>query len=164
MPRALFVSLFVVTCVASGRSVEQRLNFTGTWVATPDVPAGIEKAVSPTLGPRFALSLEGNTLVMWRPHFDDTMRGTFTLDGSETRVRQPGRSCVGDSISIETVAWDGDAIVFRRTGSIAAGSKTITPAVAQGVLRLDHQAGRLVTGHLPILLKLSQGDGGPGRL
>ena len=103
MPRALFVSL-VVTCVAAGPSAEQRSNFTGTWVATPDVPAAIEKAVSPTLGPRFALSLEGNTLVMWRPHFDDTMRGRFTLDGSETRVRQPGRSCVGDSISIETVA------------------------------------------------------------
>ena len=137
MPRALFVSLFVVTCVAAGRSAEQRSNFTGTWVATPDVPAGMERAVSPTLGPRFALSLEGNTLVMSRPHFDDTMRGTFTLDGSETRVRQPGRSCVGDSISIETVAWDGEAIVFKRTGSIAAGSKAVTPAVAQGVLRLE---------------------------
>jgi Domain of unknown function (DUF6265) len=121
----------------AGPSARQRPNFTGTWAATSDVPSNMEKAAVPVLGPRFALSLEGNTLVMLRPSSDDTTRGSFILDGGETRVRQPGRTCVGDSISIESAAWEGDAIVFRRLGTIPSGGGAVIPANARGVLRIE---------------------------
>jgi hypothetical protein len=133
----LFVSFAILSVLGAGPSARQRPSFTGTWVASSDTPKALEKATVPALGPRFALRLDGNMLIMQRPHFDDTMRGTFTLDGSETRVRQPGRPCMGDSTSIESVAWDGNAIVFRRLGSVAPGTTAVRPANARGVFRLE---------------------------
>jgi hypothetical protein len=136
--RTASLLIIITFCPAAATpSADQRPNLTGTWVATADTPKTLEKAPAPTLGPKFALTLEGNALVMLRPWADDTVRAMFTLDGSETRVRQPGRMCVGDSVSIETAAWDGDAIVHRRVGIVAAGSGEVRPANAHGVIRLD---------------------------
>jgi hypothetical protein len=137
MQLRLLASLVILGALGTDPLARQRPNFTGTWVASTDAPKTLERATVPALGPRFALRLEGNTLVMQRPHGDDTMRATFTIDGGETRVRQPGRHCIGDSTSIESVAWEGDAIVFRRLGSVAAGTTTVRPANARGVFRLE---------------------------
>jgi hypothetical protein len=52
------------------------------------------------------------------------------------RTRIPGGVCQGDAESIETVAWEGNALAFTVVGSVPSGSTTPTKAGARRLLRL----------------------------
>ena len=114
----------------------QRPNVAGTWVASTDAPQGIAAAPSPVLGPRFGITSQGDSLTLLRPTRDDTLAVTFKTDGTTSRYRIPGRLCEGDTFVLETMAWDGDALVLSVVGRIAAGSDTTTPLSVKRVMRL----------------------------
>ena len=137
MRKALFLAVFTASTLAAGTSAQQRNNLTGTWVATADVPKSADKSAGPTFGPKFSLAVDGNTVTMVRGSGDDVVKGTFKVDGSETRLRVPGRTCTGDSASVETMTWDGAAIVHKRVATVAPGTDTPRPAAVHGVFRLE---------------------------
>jgi hypothetical protein len=105
----------------------QRPDFSGTWVATKDAPASVAAAPSPVFGERFAMKHTGQTIELFRP-----IRGrttlfvtSHTLDGAETKVGLPANTCFGQSGQIVTTAWNGDAMVYELTGTLAPGSTTL---------------------------------------
>jgi hypothetical protein len=115
-----------VAAAASGLvSGQQRPDFTGSWVATKDAPAGMAAAASPVFGERFAMKHTGQKVELYRP----TTRAepwvtTHTLDGAETNVGLPASTCFGQSGQVVTTAWDGNAIAYEITGSVSPGSTT----------------------------------------
>jgi hypothetical protein len=108
--------------LVSGR---QRPDFTGSWVATKDAPAGIAAAPSPVFGERFAIKHTGQKLELFRPSSrPEPWVTTHPLDGTETRVGLPAGTCFGQSGQLVTTAWNGDAIAYEITGSLSPGITT----------------------------------------
>ena len=116
-----------VAAAASGLvSGQQRPDFTGSWVATKDAPAGVAAAPSPVFGERFAMKHTGQRVEIYRPGRTATEPWvtTHNLDGAETKVMLPGNTCFGQSGQMVTTAWDGNAIAYSITGSLSPGSTT----------------------------------------
>jgi hypothetical protein len=132
--RALVV-LVVVFAVSAPLASVQRPNLSGTWVASTDAPAGIAAAPSPTLGPRFALRMDGTSLTVTRPAREDTLAVTYALDGSRSSYRIPGRLCAGEAQVFETAAWEGSALALTVVGQLAAGAVKETTLSVKRVMR-----------------------------
>lgn len=114
---------------------QQRPNLSGTWIATKDAPSGGTAAPSPVFGPRFALRVTADAVTVTRPLRDGFVEGTYAFDGREVRLRLPGRTCEGDSYTLETAAWESDAIVFTTVGMTAPGG-TSTKLSVKRLFRL----------------------------
>jgi hypothetical protein len=99
----------------------QRPNLSGTWIATKDAPAGMTAPPSPVFGQRFALRVTADAVTVTRPLRDSFVEGTYPFDGREVRLRLPGRTCEGDSYTLETATWEGDVIAFTTVGMTAPG-------------------------------------------
>ena len=123
---------------------QTRPDFSGTWAATSDAPAGIAAAPSPILGPRFALQLEGDTLTVTRLIREQSIATTLQLDGSRTGFKVPGRMCEGDSEFFETVAWEGTALALTGVGRIPPGGGQLIQGSAKRLLRLENSDSLIV--------------------
>jgi Domain of unknown function (DUF6265) len=121
------IAMFLTLCVtvAGGATVftRQATDFTGTWVATKEVPATVGAAPSAVFGDSFAMRQQGGTVTLLRP-----VRGRATavttvhpLDGSEVRVMSPSRPCFGQTGQLITIAWERDALRYTIAGTIPAG-------------------------------------------
>src|SRR5262245_37975784 len=122
--------------IAPHMAQRQRLNLSGTWLATKDAPAGIAAAPGAVFGPRFALPVTADAVTVTRPVRDVFVEGTYAFDAREVRLRLPGRTCEGDAYTTETAAWEGDAIAFTTVGMIAPGG-TSTKLNVKRLFRLD---------------------------
>jgi hypothetical protein len=102
---------------------QQNPDFSGTWVATRDVPTTVPVAPSAVFGERFAAKQDATHLTMLRPIRGRATAVTtaFPLDGSELRVMSIARPCFGQSGQIITTAWDAGALRYSIVGTIPAG-------------------------------------------
>ncbi|MBK9239467.1 MAG: hypothetical protein IPL75_04220 [Acidobacteria bacterium] len=137
MRKAIVLFGIVFSASAATVFVEQQPNFSGTWVATKNTPPTIEAAPSAVFGDRFALRQEGRNVALVRP-----VRGRATaltvvlpLDGTETTVLDPSRPCRGQSGQLISMAWDGDALKYSITGTLAPGATTPRRPTAPVVYR-----------------------------
>lgn len=116
----------------------QRPDLTGTWVAAPgETPRALPAAPGPVLGARFALAMDGSTLVMTRAGRDQSLVTRLPLDGSVVSSRIPGRMCEGEAQFHETATWEGDALAFTTVGQTPAGTTQQRPATSRRLLRLE---------------------------
>lgn len=134
-----------LTVLAVGVSAlaQERPDLSGTWVATAEKPSDIAAAPSPAFGPRFSLTHAGDKLTLVRPVRDTFLSATFTLDGREARNRIPGGVCQGDTESVETAAWEGNAIAFTVIGAVPAGGGARTTLNVKRLVR-RHSADTLL--------------------
>jgi len=125
-----FTRLLAATTIAVALSAlttaQQRPDFSGTWVATRDIPAGIAAAPTPVFGARFALRHTGQKLDLFRFYRDvpEPVVTTHNLDGAETRHGMRANTCFGQSATLVTTGWDGNAIAYEVTGSLSPGNPT----------------------------------------
>ena len=143
MPAVLRVLLISVIAVVPALG-QDRPDLSGSWVATSDAPHNLTAAPAPVLGARLWLRQSGDTLTMVRTIRDVPVSMTMTLDGREARNRTPGALCRGDSESIETASWDGDAVVVTVVGSIPAGGGPLAKLDVRRTLRLQSRDQLLV--------------------
>lgn len=124
-----FVVGVAVAAATSGLvSGQQRPDFTGTWIATKDTPAGTVAASYLVFGERFAMKHMGDSIEMYRPSSrPEPWVTSHTLDGKATRIGLPANTCFGQSGQMVTMAWDGNAIAYEITGSISPGNATPRP-------------------------------------
>src|SRR6187549_840673 len=98
MRKALLAAAVLVSWTLAAAWTGQSPNFTGAWSASKDVPPGIAPAPAPVFGARFWLTHQSNSLVVTRPVRDTASVATHVPDGSESRTRVPGATCMGDTI------------------------------------------------------------------
>jgi hypothetical protein len=143
MPAVLRVLLISVIAVVPALG-QDRPDLSGSWVATSDAPPDLTAAPAPVLGTRLWLRQSGDTLTMVRMIRDVPVSMTMTLDGRAARNRTPGALCRGDSESIETASWDGDAVALTVVGSIPAGGGPPAKLDVRRTLRLQSRDQLLV--------------------
>jgi hypothetical protein len=119
--------------LANPAAAQQQPDFSGAWVADA-APGG--KPAPQALGPQFALVQQGSSLTLTRPFAGVMGTIRYTLDGSETTSRMPGRLCEPDSGATWTAAWDGPAIVIAMVGVTPPNGKSIKTDV-RTTLRLE---------------------------
>jgi hypothetical protein len=130
------VFAILMLCVSSA-SAQERPNLSGTWTADTAAESGLPAAPTPVFGSQFELRLDGDKLTVVRPVRDTLVTANHVLDGRETRTVVPGPLCQGDAQTIETVAWDGEAIVFTVVGSVPPGAGTPNKMNITRVFRLQ---------------------------
>jgi hypothetical protein len=120
-------------------AAQERPDFSGTWSLPPDAPLAPNgnPAAPPGFGPTINIRQEGGSLTIGRLMGGTTVNVVHPLDGSESRSRTPGRLCEGDSQSVWTASWQGDAIITSLVGSLPAGSTTMTKMEVRTVFRLQ---------------------------
>lgn len=118
-------------------AAQQRPNLSGTWTADPAAPDGIAAAPSPVFGPQVEIRQDADTLTVVRPVRESLVSATFTLDGRETRTTIPGALCQGDTGTIETGVWEGEALVLTMVGLLPPGSSAPTKTNVRRVFRLQ---------------------------
>ena len=131
--------------LAAHTTAQQRPNLSGTWIATKDAPSGMTAAPSPVFGQRFALRVTADAVTVTRPLRDAFVEGTYAFDGREVRLRLPGRTCEGDSYTLETATWEGDVIAFTTVGLTAPGG-TSSKLNVKRLFRLETPDTLLVEG------------------
>jgi hypothetical protein len=124
-----------LTCVTA--AAQERPDFSGTWTAVPDA-AGSTAAPRPVLvyGQQFGISHQGQRLTLSRTFTGGPATISYTLDGTETTSRMPGRLCEADSGATWIAAWDGSAIAVAMIGAMPPNGKPIKMDV-KSVLRLE---------------------------
>jgi hypothetical protein len=114
---------------------QERPNFSGRWIASQQAPAGMPAAPSPVFGPRFAIEQSGSTLTLVRPQREGASTITFMLDGREARMRVTGPLCQADAESIETAAWEGEALAHTVVGLVMPAGGEVSPRSVKRVFR-----------------------------
>ena len=129
----------VAICVLAALTISarQKVDVSGAWIASGDATAGVPGAPGPILGPRLWLRQTGDTLTIVRPVRDTVIATTLPLDGREVRTRVPGGVCQGDTQSLESAVWDGNAIALSLVGVIPAGGGPPARLNARRVMRLQ---------------------------
>jgi hypothetical protein len=136
LPRTL--SGVVVVCLAVLPAAAQpRPDFSGTWTAVKEAPASVGAAPSPVFGATFGLKHERNTLTIVRTIREQRHAVEYVLDGREVRSRVPAPLCMGQVQSIETGAWDGNAIAMTIVGSQPAGAAEPVKRNVRRTFRLE---------------------------
>jgi Domain of unknown function (DUF6265) len=152
-------TLLVAGCIALSANsafAQQRSDFSGTWAATKDAPAGMTLAPIPVFGERFTFRQSGDNLTVIRPGRDTTVLQPFVLDGREVRTRVPGALCQGDTETIEVGAREGDAVSLTVIGSISAGGGAVTKRDIKRVFRLQAADTLVVEGRMAVQGELRQ--------
>jgi len=120
--------------VAAGAG--QAPNFSGAWSATKDVPPGAAAAPAPVFGARFWIAHQSNSVVVTRPVRDTASVATHVADGSESRTRVPGGTCMGDTIVTTTVTVAGGEFVHTLVSQITPGASAPAARGLKHTLRL----------------------------
>lgn len=122
MRHLITLSVFAsVVSVGGAELVHQARDFSGTWIAVKDAPAGVAAAPSPVFGPRFAITHAGDSLSLTRTIRETSVETTFSLDGREVKTKLPSLTCQGESFMVETAARDGEGIAVSTVGMISPG-------------------------------------------
>jgi hypothetical protein len=123
---------------AAGAPSQDRPDFTGTWTAAPDptATAASGKPVPPVYGPQFTIIQQGQMLTLTRTFAGAPGTINYTLDGSETTSRMPGRLCEPDSGAVWTASWDGNAVALAMVGAVPPNGKPIKMDV-RSTLRME---------------------------
>jgi hypothetical protein len=124
----------VAALLANAAAAQQQPDFSGAWVAADTASGG--KPVPQALGPQFTIVQQGSALTLTRPFAGITGTIRYTLDGSQTTSRMPGRLCEPDSGATWTASWDGAAIVIAMVGVTPPNGKAVKADV-RTTLRLD---------------------------
>ena len=115
----------VVVGTGSAYGGQQRPDFSGTWVAAPEAAAPGARPVPQALGPQFSIVQQGASLALTRAFAGTVGTVRYTLDGSETTSRMPGRLCEPDSGATWTASWDGPSLVIAMIGVTPPNGKAI---------------------------------------
>jgi hypothetical protein len=99
-------------------------DFSGTWTAVDTAPANGGQPVR-LFGPEFVIRQNAGTFSITRALGDAMMTTTHPLDGSEVRLRQPGRLCEADAESVFTAGWEGEAVRVSLVGSAPPGGGAV---------------------------------------
>jgi len=139
--RSTIGTLTGLVIVFSGSFVwaQQRPDFSGNWQSVKDAPPAVAAAPTPVFGDRFAVKQNGQTLLLFRPvrGRQEPFMTTHPLDGAETRIMLPARTCLGQSGQVVKTAWEGNTLVYTITGNLAPGSTATTAAGLRYAFRLD---------------------------
>jgi hypothetical protein len=115
-----------------------RPDLSGMWAAIPESagtgPTG--KPVPPVYGQQFTIDQQGQTLTVSRTFSGGPATIKYSLDGSETTSRMPGRLCEPDTGATWTAAWDGDAVAVHMVGAVPPNGKPIKMDV-KATLKLE---------------------------
>ncbi|HVQ41797.1 MAG TPA: DUF6265 family protein [Vicinamibacterales bacterium] len=122
MRKTLLTAAALVSWVFVAAGEGQAPNFSGAWSATKDVPPGAAAAPSPVFGARFWIAHQPNSVVVTRPVRDTASVATHAADGSESRTRVPGATCMGDSIVTTTVTVAGTELVHTLVSQVTPGA------------------------------------------
>ena len=125
-----------VVSLSGAELVHQSRDFSGTWTAVKDAPAGVAAAPSPVFGPRFAIKHAGDSLSLTRTIRETSVETTLSLDGREVKTKLPSLTCQGESFMVETAARDGDAIAVSTVGMISPGGNATKLSVKR-MFRLE---------------------------
>lgn len=120
--------------IAGPAHAQDRPDFSGTWAAAPDPAAPPRTPLA--YGQQFTAVQQGQTLSITRTFTGGPATIVYTLDGSQTTSRMPGRLCEADSGATWTAAWDGPAIAIAMTGAVPPNGKPMAMDV-KSVLRLQ---------------------------
>jgi hypothetical protein len=119
-------------------NAQSRPDLSGTWTAVQDStgtgPTG--KPLPPNYGAQFTIDQQGQTLTLTRTFTPGPATIKYTLDGSETTTRMPGRVCEPDTGAIWTAAWEGEAVALHMIGAVPANGKTVKMDV-KSTLKLE---------------------------
>ena len=127
--KRLIVGAAIAVTASSIVTGQQKPDFSGTWVATKDAGPSVPAAPTPIFGERFGVKQTGQKFELIRPvrtGRPEPFVTTHNLDGAETKILLPARTCLGQAGQLVTTAWDGNAVVYSITGSLAPGASTPT--------------------------------------
>jgi hypothetical protein len=132
-------ALMMVSSLLMAPNALQHPDLSGTWTIPPDAPlaANGRPATAPGFGPTINIRHAVDTITISKMLGGATVHVTHTLDASESRSRTPGRLCEGDSESLWTASWQGDAVSTTFLGSRPAGASTATRTEVKAVFRLQ---------------------------
>jgi hypothetical protein len=145
------VSILVLLAVTAHPIARQRPDFSGTWTLPPDAPLGAsgKPATAPGYGGAINIRQDANAITISKIIGGATMHVTHPLDGRESRSRTPGRLCEGDSESVWTAAWQGDAVQTTFLGSRPAGASAMTKTEVRATFTLQSPDRLLVETTVP---------------
>jgi hypothetical protein len=137
MPTRTLAACLVLLC-AHAAAAQDRPDFSGTWVASGDSTAvnAAGKPLPPVWGAQFTIEHQGSALTVRRTFTGGPAVIAYTLDGSETPSRMPGRLCEADSGATWTANWNGQAIAIAIIGALPANNKPVKMDV-KTTLRLE---------------------------
>ncbi len=123
---------------AHASAAQDRPDFSGAWVASGDSSAvtAAGKPLPPVWGAQFTIEQQGSGLKLRRTFTGGPAVIAYTLDGSETTSRMPGRLCEADSGATWTANWNGQAIAIAMIGALPANNKPVKMDV-KTTLRLE---------------------------
>jgi Domain of unknown function (DUF6265) len=123
---------------ALAAAAQDRPDFSGTWVASSDSTAvnAAGKPLPPVWGAQFTIEHQGSALTLRRTFTGGPAVIAYTLDGSETTSRMPGRLCEADSGATWTANWNGQAVMIAMLGALPANNKPVKMDV-KTTLRLE---------------------------
>ena len=133
---ALATLVFIALTAHAEVTARQKPNLSGTWKATKDAPSTVPAAPSAVLGEQFGTKIDGQSFTLLRMVRDLVVPATQSLDGSESRNVNPGRTCVGDAGFTTKAVWEGDAIAYTIVAALPAGGGAPVPSGLKYVLRL----------------------------
>jgi hypothetical protein len=132
-------ALMMVCSLVIAQNAVQRADLSGTWTLPPDAPlaANGKPATAPGFGATINIRQEADNITISKILSGATVHVRHPLDGSESRSRTPGRLCEGDSESLWTASWQGDAVATTFLGSRPAGASAATRTEVKAVFRLQ---------------------------
>ena len=132
------ITLAGVVVAASDAAAQARPDFSGTWVVASEAAAtsATGKPSPPVWGAQFTIDHQGSALTVRRTFTGGPAVIAYTLDGSETTSRMPGRLCEADSGATWTANWNGQAVTIAMLGALPANNKPVKMDV-KTTLRLE---------------------------
>jgi hypothetical protein len=135
----IHLAVMMMYFISMAPAALQRPDFSGTWALPPDAPLAPngKPAAAPGFGATINIRQDANAITISKMMGGVTVHVTHPLDGVESRSRTPGRLCEGDSESVWTASWQGDALLTTFLGSRLAGAATATKTEVKALFRLQ---------------------------
>lgn len=135
MIRPFTMVCFAVNVGLPMRMVAQPSAMTGTWVASRDTPTTVALAPSAVFGERVALLVRAGDVSITRVLRGASVVSILPSNGGAVRTVLPGRSCMGDGVSIGSLTKAGEILTYTQS-TMQAGSAQ--PSVASTyIVRLE---------------------------
>lgn len=137
--RTFLVAMLVSASAPGIVSAQTRPDFSGTWTLPTDAPPGPngKPAPAPGFGPSINIRQDATSITISRFIGGAAVDVSHPLDGTESRSRAHGRLCEGDSRSIWTATWQGDAILTTMVGSQPPGAEAPAKTDVKALFRLQ---------------------------
>jgi hypothetical protein len=136
MRKTLMTAVVLGSWVFVAAGGGQAPNFSGAWNAAKDVPPDVPAAPSPVFGARFWITHLPNSVVVTRPVRDTAVVSTHVPDGTESRTRVPGGTCMGDPIVNTSVTISGSDLVHTTVSQVTPGASAPTARGLKHTFRL----------------------------